>query len=427
MNQELYTRGLERAKNHDYAGAIADFSAVIQANPYFTDAYVKRGLAYFDLGEYLQAVSDYTEAIKLDGQCIDAFYGRAIARLALKNLPGTLDDAERVIKLDSNYAAAHNLKGIVKRKQGLIHEAIACFKQAAQLYLQAQDTENCRACLERVKRLQPQPVVPKSGVNPVASNSTVTNTISSENDYFLELIVAAERGETQAAMESVNWVLKVDPQDGKAYCCRGVIRCKQGKYQDALADFNQALRLNFNHAITYRNRGKARLHLGDVQGALADFEIALTHEPDNPMSLTARGIAHQSLGNYLQAIQDFSRAIEINPHDAQAYLGRGMVYTRLEEIQKASADYQQASEIFCENDDWQNYQQALDSLKKINAPSPEVRKSNYEKLRQKLSRLVGGHWEIAERYLERAKYYYPGMAEEWYLERVIYELENGDI
>lgn len=88
MNEKFYNRGLEKAKHQDYAGAIGEFTAAIQQDPGFSQAYIQRGLAYYDSGAILQAVYDYTEAIKLDEYSREAFYFRALARLALKNLPG---------------------------------------------------------------------------------------------------------------------------------------------------------------------------------------------------------------------------------------------------------------------------------------------------------------------------------------------------
>ncbi|MFN7502688.1 MAG: tetratricopeptide repeat protein, partial [Dolichospermum sp.] len=83
MNNEFYNRGLEKAQQKDYAGAIADFNLAIQENPKFTKAYIQRGLAYYDSGDILQAVYDYTAAIKLDESIPEVFYCRALARLTL--------------------------------------------------------------------------------------------------------------------------------------------------------------------------------------------------------------------------------------------------------------------------------------------------------------------------------------------------------
>ncbi|MHC5830244.1 MAG: tetratricopeptide repeat protein, partial [Nostoc sp.] len=115
----------------------------------------------------------------------------ALARVALKNLPGALEDVDRAIRLNLNYAAAYNLRGIVRRKQGYIQDAIANFKKAAQLYLEQQDKENCRLCLEQIKQLQPKEL-------PVVQQSHSTNApILSTKEYFTQLLEKAEKGDTQ--------------------------------------------------------------------------------------------------------------------------------------------------------------------------------------------------------------------------------------
>jgi tetratricopeptide (TPR) repeat protein len=422
MNQDFFQQGLEKAKQKDYAGAIQNFSQALQNNPYFPQAYLQRGLAYYDSGEILRAVSDYTEALKLEPQLIEAYYCRALARLTLKNLPGTLEDVEQAIRLNLNYAAAYNLRGIVQRKQSNIIYAIASFKKAAQLYLEQQDVENSRRCLESIKQLQPKPQIV-----PVKSTPTPPVTIISEGDYFKQLIEKAENGQIREALDSLSWALQVDAEDGKAYCCRGIIRHKQENYREAIADFNQAIKFKFQDAIVYRNRGKTRLQMGDNQGAISDFNQALNIEPEeteNGMTYIARGNAHRSAGNHLEAITDYNKALEINPNDPHAYSHRGLAYTHIEEMKLAIDDYQKAASIFCEQEDWENYQKVLDSLRKITVPNQQGKESRSKILKQRLLRLVGGYWGMAERLIEEAEYNYPGMSEDWYLEKVISDIEQ---
>ncbi|MDB9379694.1 tetratricopeptide repeat protein, partial [Nodularia sphaerocarpa] len=181
---------------------------------------------------------------------------------------------------------------------------------------------------------------------------------------------------------------------------------------------------NFTDVVVYRNRGKARSLLGDNQGAIADFNQAIKIQPQDALVYTARGNAYRKSGNYLDAIQDYSQALQINPDDPQAYYNRGIAYTCLEEMQNAVADYQQAARIFCEKEDWVNYHQVLNSLKNIQTSTPESKQQNYSLLRQKLLRMVGGYWEIAQRLIDQQQEYNPGMSDEWYLQKVIDDLER---
>ena len=424
MSNEFYHRGLKRAEEKDYSGAIEEFTSCLQWAPNFADGFLHRGLAYYNLGAIHQAVSDYTECIRLNPGGMEGYYCRGLARVALKNLPGSLEDVDQAIRLNVNYAPAYQLRGTIRRKQGFIQDAIANFKKAAELYLAQKDTASCRLCMEKIKQLQPKP-------KPDVNSSNYTKAYAQKildlsiNGYFTQLLEKAEQGDTTEAIADLNWILQADPQDAQAYCCRGVVRCKMGNYREAIADFNQAIQLNFTDAIVYRNRGKARSLLGDNQGAMADFNQALKIQPQDALIYVARGNAYRLFGNYLDAIQDYNQALQIHPHYAPAYYNRGIAHACLEEMQNAVADYQQAASIFCEQEDWDNYHQVLERLQKVQTSRPESKQQNYNLLRQRLLRLVGGHWEIAQRLIDDKQEYLPGMSYEWYLQQVIEDIERG--
>ena len=158
------------------------------------------------------------------------------------------------------------------------------------------------------------------------------------------------------------------------------------------------------------------------QGVLADFNQALQIEPEDTMTYIARGNAYRVMGDYLKAIDDYNQALQRNTDNPHTYYNRGMTYTCIEEMQLACYDYQKAAIIFCEQENWDNYELVIDSLQNINTSTPQKTKGTAELLSQHLLRLVGGYWEIAERLIEQAKYDYLGMPEPWYIEKVVHYL-----
>ncbi|MDJ1170643.1 tetratricopeptide repeat protein [Roseofilum sp. BLCC_M154] len=417
IEQQLYQDGIKKASQKDYEGAIAAFTEVITLNPDWSDPYYQRGLAYFDLGQIYPAISDYSQALERDRYHSQAYYARALARISLKNLPGTLEDINWVIQLKPEFAAAYQLRGTVERKQGNLQSAIANFKQAARLYLDQKDKENASRCLALIQQLKPKQPTPQA--------TTPSLPLITESDFYQNLIDKAKQGKPQEAQEELNWILKTDQNDARAYGCRGIIYCQQGSYQSAISDFNRALALNFKDPIIYRNRGKARAQIGDHLGAIEDFNQALNNESNDPLIYIARGDAYRLTSHYAQAIQDYTTALNLDPNNGTAYYSRGLVHACLEEMKEAITDYQRAASKFCEQEKWSDYNQAISQLKKLQKAVPQSNTIQLESLlRQRLLRLVGGHWEIAQRLIDQAKQDYPGMAQEWYLEKVITDLEQ---
>ncbi|MFO8038644.1 MAG: tetratricopeptide repeat protein [Sodalinema sp.] len=435
MEHEWIDNGIAKAKAGDYVEAIAAFSEAIEANPISAIAYRQRGLAYYDAGRIHDAISDYTQAIKLHPKDFAAHYGRAIARLALKNYTGALSDIDVALRLNAQHAAGQRLRGTLCRKLNDIPEAIASFKQAAQLYLDRKDKENCQACLTAIAQIQS-----KSKLTPPPSPETSpTPTMPTVGDIYSELLDRIRHGHVQSALNDLNWVLQADDGDAQAHCCRGMAYLKLNQLENALKDFNRALQQQPENALALRNRGKVRFQLGDRAGGMADFERALQLNPEDILVYVAKGNAFRDIGDHQQAMAAYEQALSLDDQCASIYLNRAMAYIRLEETRQAIADYQTAVSLFCDAEDWENYNA---TLKKLNAlqsgisssttsgqnptsSSSRVSENVDSPRKERLRMLVGGHWEIAERLLEQARRYYPNQSETWYLDKVIQDLERN--
>ncbi len=425
MTQDYYQQGLAKAKAGNALGAIENFDLALIATPAWGEVYYRRGLVYFDLGDIFKAVEDYTQALKLDPQHRNGYYARALARLQLKNFPGALADAEKAIEFGRDYAPAYQLKATVHRKLANYPEAIAAYKIAASLYLSQQDPETSRQCLAEAQSL-----LPKSTI--AATPSKIATQLISPEQFYTQTIERAEQGDLEGAISDANWVLQTTPNNAWGYCCRGVLYLKKGDRQAALIDLNQAIKLDPQLAIAYRSRGKLRSQMGDLGGAIVDFDRSLAITPEDVFIYLARGQVHASLSNYPAAIADFTQAIGLDPTEPAVYLQRAQTYTKLEELAPAIADYQMAVNIYLDRQDFTKYRDALAKLQQIQRSAPKsspppTNSSNpeIERLRQRLLVLVSGQWPIAARLIEHAKENYPGHSEDWYLQKVVYDLEEG--
>lgn len=55
--------GIKKGEQRDYAGAILDYDAAIQAEPRQQEAYYRRAGAKTHLKRYQEAISDYSKAL----------------------------------------------------------------------------------------------------------------------------------------------------------------------------------------------------------------------------------------------------------------------------------------------------------------------------------------------------------------------------
>lgn len=199
----------------------------------------------------------------------------------------------------------------------------------------------------------------------------------------------------EGAMNDYSEALQINPQEIKAFVNRGNARLMlaeysndpEREYNQAIADFNNAIRLDGKEAEAYIRRGivisQIAKYSGDSQKdyrrAITDFTKAIALNASKAEAYFQRGVVYSQIAqyssNYLQeyqrAIADFNQALVINAKLAKAYLKRGMVRYELAQYGgkeseanrlKAIEDLQTSAKIALEQEDMDNYQQALSSI-----------------------------------------------------------------
>lgn len=362
MYEELYNLGLQKARQGDLEGAIKEFSRALKVNPLFADAYYKRAVTRFDFGDLPGAIEDYNEVLQVHPEHINAYCGRGLTNLALGNIEAAMEDATQATRINPNHAQAYSLRGTACQRLSKVDAAIANFKKAAELYLEQKDAVKCRQCIETIKKLQPPP--------PAAENTTKNPPFNPE--YFIkEALQKSMSGNYGGAIGDLDWLIQLNPQEESAYYHRGLIYARLESNCSAIEDFNRTIKLKPNHAEAYYHRGIAKSANGDYASAIADLNYAanLFREQGNT-------------ANYQQAIADIKKV-----ETSQQYRAR-----------------MRAKEAY------------------FSIAIPRGRPSF--RVQQRLMTLVGGHWDTAWRLVDLEREKNPGMPEDWYWEKAIYNLER---
>ena len=117
--------------------------------------------------------------------------------------------------------------------------------------------------------------------------------------------------------------------------------------------------------IRFFKSGLDNQEKGDYQGAIADYTQAIKLYPKYPLAYNNRGIAYGKLEQYQRAINDYTQAIELDPNNSSAYNNRSNTYHNLEEYQRALEDYKKAAQLFRQQGNEADYQNALNQIYKL--------------------------------------------------------------
>jgi tetratricopeptide (TPR) repeat protein len=132
-DENFVNRGIEKAKNGDLDGAIADFDRAIKADPKDDAGYFNRAQAKWQKKDTAGAIADYTRAIELGSINPAAYNNRGNARSEKNDADGAIADYTRAIELKPDYARAYYNRAVTKEAKGDKKGAAADFKRAREL------------------------------------------------------------------------------------------------------------------------------------------------------------------------------------------------------------------------------------------------------------------------------------------------------
>jgi tetratricopeptide (TPR) repeat protein len=118
------------ADRGELRAAIAKLDGLLQQNPGWMDALLRRGDYARQLGDLAAAHRDLERAVELDPLSAEARYRRGLLRRDLRDLPAALDDFNRAIALDDDFAAAYVARGSIYQAAGQQEVALADFERA---------------------------------------------------------------------------------------------------------------------------------------------------------------------------------------------------------------------------------------------------------------------------------------------------------
>lgn len=226
--------------------ALADFGAVIDADPNYAEYHFDRGNALRKLGRSEEAVANYERAMRLTPPFPELYHNRGDARLELGDLAGAAADFGYVLDLEPD-----NLESRVSLATLLL------------------DTGDVRAAHTQAQEgLEHHPgdarllwVVGQAGI---------------------------ESGDPAVARQAFDAALRADPQLYQALVSRAALACEQGDPDGAVADLDRALALTGDDPDLLYNRGYALEAAGRHVDAVADYTRALDLPGADPDELRAR-------------------------------------------------------------------------------------------------------------------------------------------
>jgi len=130
---DYYSQGVEFVRENQYKQAVESLTRAIQMQPYYTDAYRARFVAYMHMGLYDEAIDDISTVLAVDGDDLELLLTRGAIYQRLQRQGLALKDFDRAISIDPLESRAYQFKARTYHEMGLVSEGIAAQKRAVAL------------------------------------------------------------------------------------------------------------------------------------------------------------------------------------------------------------------------------------------------------------------------------------------------------
>ena len=153
-------------------------------------------------------------------------------------------------------------------------------------------------------------------------------------------VVAALKAEYSRALDLINQVIALAPNDGVAHSNRGNVLQALGLYEEALLSFDEAIRLLPTYAEAYNNKASVLQNQYRFEDALVWYDKAIAIDPNYAKAYSNKGNALEWLRRHDEAMAYFDKASSVDPGHIDAYWQKGL-------SQLASGNFQLG---------WQNFE-----------------------------------------------------------------------
>lgn len=382
---QVAERNLQIAYFHTgyFETLVGELRERLERNPDDVEAHDRLARAYYYGGDHEHAIEEWRKAANVR-QDFDTRFRLARAEQQRGNLDAAISEIQQALSVEPRNARAQLLRGELLYQSAKTTEAREALETAVHIdntlaeahhllaFIYGEMGDSARADAAAARASELNPTLSKAQTNlSLDSYSTAryeelvgdrakpdvaaTGTLAHYNlglafrqkalydEALREFRLATERGEdallvhqaeaemlllrgdSAAARELYEQLVKDEPNSPKLWNELGVTRHQAGDMEDAERAYRHALDIDPEYALAWNNLAVVRMHRGDAHEAESAFRAALAHGRSIADVFRNLGLMLAKSGRFEHSMDAYKRAIEADPNLAVAHAGYGIV------------------------------------------------------------------------------------------------------
>lgn len=317
--QDLYTRGMQAARQGEYSQALQYLHRAVDLHPEFAKAHAALGTVYLQLGDFPASEKALTHALHIAPDLVPAASNLALLYARTERF----DDAIRVYQdlIQKHPESLQIWLGIASAYQQAdrFEAAIEAYQES--LKRSANHTaamSNLASCYEAVKQEAQAIRYYKAALAQDPNLSMANGNLGA---------IYQKRGELDKALPLLEKAVQHDPRFTAARYCLGLVLTKKREFQRAAVAYQQVIAQQNDHVGAYYNLAQALFRLKRPEEGKQAMEI------------------YRRLNAIAQEIEDRERAILIEPNNPLKHYRLGLVYAKYGKIDEAISAFQAALDV----------------------------------------------------------------------------------
>jgi tetratricopeptide (TPR) repeat protein len=287
----------------DFAEAVRQSDASIEADPDFVFAYMIRGAAYGAEHNGVESARDFEHAVKLAPIVPGAYIGLCIARIGNHDRQQAIAACDTAVSLAPDFSPVHAMRAYAHLDIGDYPTAIAEMDQ------------------------------------------TIASTPDDPKSYLMRGAIRGRMGDNRGEIDDLNHVLATQPDNADAYGMRCDAYYSMNLFAQAMSDCNRALVLKPGLYGALTQRSLVESALNDFGAAAADAKAAIAADPLNAFAYIDLGKIYADHGDEDLAGTTLDKASELDPGDGDIYVTRASVDLFQHDFAKTLSDARTAARL----------------------------------------------------------------------------------
>jgi len=326
--KQFYKTGLTFVEAGNYKDAIEHFTKALNIDPEYVQAYVERAGSYEAVGDLQNAADDLKRALVFEQDEAELYYDAARVNFGLGNYKDALELALRSSEQDKKSEAVFCLLSRVQAALEDYSNALVSINKALALKDNPENNYYRGQVSEKMKNYNQAEI---DYGKALSKNSRYTEA------YLALAMLRLHLEKPEAAMESCNTLLAIEPGNKDALLIRSRIYARLTEYPKAIDDISKVLYSNPEDKEMYLVRGKYYQEFTQHQNAINDFSKALLIDPRFSEAIYKRAFSFEQVGDFKSAIKDYETLTSLSSNDIIAQQHLADARKRLFELNRESA------------------------------------------------------------------------------------------